>query len=116
MENNEFLELSYFLNSVLQLLQQADQIDDVAEDTKNALLKSAKEGSKALYEKLSNHFEAEMEKDEAREITFEELEEAAKPLVDLMRKKGHPLMAVLVTSRSADVLETVKGMPFPYDD
>ena len=64
MDSNGFLDLSYFLNSVLQLLQQADQIDDVAEDTKKALLKSAKEISKALYEKLSNHFEAEMEEGE----------------------------------------------------
>ena len=54
MENDKVLELSYFLNSVLLLLQQADRIEDVTEDTKIALLNSAKETSKAIFEELVN--------------------------------------------------------------
>lgn len=44
-------------------------------------------------------------------ITIEELEEAAKPLVELLREKGHPLLTVLVTSRSVNLVEAVKGAP-----
>lgn len=49
-------------------------------------------------------------------ITIEELEEAAKPIVKLLREKGHPLLTVLVTSRSVDLVEAVKGVPLEYDD
>ena len=57
-----------------------------------------------------------MEGKEKTSITHEELKEAAMPLVELLRKKGHPLMAVQVTSRSVDIYEAIKGMPFPPDD
>ncbi len=57
-----------------------------------------------------------MEGKEKTSITHEELKEAAMPLVELLRKKGHPLMVVQVTSRSVDIYEAIKGMPFPPDD
>lgn len=50
------------------------------------------------------------------EITLEQLEQAAMPLVELLRKKGHSLMVVQVTSRSVDVYKAIKGMPLPYED
>lgn len=49
-------------------------------------------------------------------ITIEELKEAAKPLVELLREKGHPLLTVLVTSRSVNLVEAFKGAPLEYDD
>lgn len=49
-------------------------------------------------------------------ITIEELKEATKPLVELLREKGHPLLTVLVTSRNVDLVEAVKGAPLEYDD
>lgn len=36
-------------------------------------------------------------------ITCEELHEAAKPLVNLLRKKGHPHMTAIVTPISAEI-------------
>lgn len=40
-------------------------------------------------------------------ITREELHEAAKPLVNLLRKKGHPHMTALVTSMTAEIMEGI---------
>ena len=57
-----------------------------------------------------------MEQKNEDEITLEQLEQAAMPLVELLRKKGHPLMVVQVTSRSVDIYKAIKGMPFPYED
>lgn len=50
------------------------------------------------------------------EITFEELQEAASPLVELLRKKGHPHMTVLVTDWNIELVEALKGIPMPYED
>lgn len=50
------------------------------------------------------------------DIAFAELEKAAEPLVELLRKKGTPMLTVIVTSRSVDVEQSVMGVPFPYDD
>ena len=49
-------------------------------------------------------------------IPFEEVEKAAKPLVELLREKGHPHMTALVTGRGVEITETVVGVPMPYDD
>lgn len=49
-------------------------------------------------------------------ITLEELQEAAMPLVELLRKKGHPHMLALVTDRAAEIAEMTLGLPLPYDD
>lgn len=51
-----------------------------------------------------------------REITFEELKSAAQPLVELLRKKGHPHMTVLVTDWNIELVEALKGIPMPYED
>lgn len=50
------------------------------------------------------------------EITYEELKGAAQPLVELLRKKGHPHMTVLVTDWNIELVEALKGVPMPYDD
>lgn len=50
------------------------------------------------------------------EITFDELQEAATPLVELLRKKGHPHMTVLVTDWNVELVEALKGIPIPYED
>nr|DAN97950.1 MAG TPA: hypothetical protein [Caudoviricetes sp.] len=50
------------------------------------------------------------------EITFDELQEAATPLVELLRKKGHPHMTVLVTDWNVELVEALKGIPMPYED
>ena len=49
-------------------------------------------------------------------ITPEELESAAQPLVELLRKKGHPHMTVLVTDWNVELVEALSGIPMPYDD
>ena len=55
-----------------------------------------------------------MEKEE--KITLEELQEAAMPLVELLRKKGNPCMLAYVTTRAAEIAEMTLGLPLPYDD
>lgn len=55
-----------------------------------------------------------MEKGE--KITFEELQKAAMPLVELLRKKGHPHMTAVVTGRSVVIAEDKLGVPLHYDD
>lgn len=49
-------------------------------------------------------------------ITLEELKTAAEPMLELLRKKGHPLMVVSINERSVELTETIKGVPCPYDD
>lgn len=49
-------------------------------------------------------------------ITPEELETAAQPLVELLRKKGHPHMTVLVTDWNVELVEALRGIPMPYED
>ena len=49
-------------------------------------------------------------------ITLEELQEAATPLVELLRKKGHPHMTVLVTDWNVELVEALRGIPMPYED
>lgn len=43
-------------------------------------------------------------------ISIEELQKAAAPLIELLQKKGTPMIAVLVTSEGADLFEAVIGM------
>lgn len=74
---------------------------------------------KILDEVLKETIE-EMEKEEQNskdgEITADELRKASEPLVELLRKKGHPHMLALVTDRAAEIAETTLGLPLPYDD
>lgn len=50
------------------------------------------------------------------DISFAELEQAAKPLVELLRKKGNPLIEVKVTCRNIDVTQALMGVPLSYED
>ncbi len=42
-------------------------------------------------------------------ISIKELQEAAKPLIELLRVKGHPMMVVHVTDEGADLFEALCG-------
>lgn len=57
-----------------------------------------------------------MEKQDQIQISFEELKKAAEPLVELLRKKGHPHMSIVVTGRSIVVTEDLMGVPLDYED
>ena len=50
------------------------------------------------------------------EITFDELKSAIESVVDLLCKKGHPHLSVVITQREVRVVEDKIGMPLPYDD
>ncbi len=49
-------------------------------------------------------------------VSIEELKKAAEPLVELLRKKGHPHMSAIVTERSVVVTEDLMGVPLEFDD
>lgn len=49
-------------------------------------------------------------------ITKEELEQAAQPLVELLRTKGHPHMTAIVSVDHAEIAEGIACVPFPYED
>ena len=49
-------------------------------------------------------------------ITKEELEQAARPLAELLRTKGHPHMTAIVSDDHAEITEGRVGVPFPYED
>ena len=53
---------------------------------------------------------------EQGKITFEELSEAVEKAVDLLRKKGHPHLSIVITQREVKVVEDKIGMPLDYDD
>lgn len=57
-----------------------------------------------------------MEKQDQNRISFEELKQAAMPLVELLRKKGHPHMSIVVTGRNIVVKEDLMGVPLEFDD
>ena len=44
---------------------------------------------------------------------IQELEEAAKPLADFLRKNFNPHVTVIVTGQSAEMVECLAGIPFP---
>lgn len=44
-------------------------------------------------------------------ITREELEEATKAIVDLLKKKGHPHMKVIIEQDHIELVEGVIGIP-----
>lgn len=50
------------------------------------------------------------------EITLEELQKAAMPLVELLRKKGNPRMLAFVSTMAAEITEMTLGLPLPLDD
>ena len=49
-------------------------------------------------------------------ITKEELEQAAQPLAELLRKKGHPHMTAIVSDDHAEISEGIVCVRFPYED
>jgi hypothetical protein len=49
-------------------------------------------------------------------ISFEELKSAAMPLVELLRKKGHPHLQVIVTDSMVKITEDKMGVPLEYED
>ena len=53
---------------------------------------------------------------EKEKITFEELKKASEPLVELLRKKGHPHMTVIVSDWAITLVKDIMGMPMPYAD
>lgn len=53
---------------------------------------------------------------ESEKITFEELQIAARPLAELLRKKGHPHMTAIVSDDHAEITEGIVCVPFPYED
>ncbi len=57
-----------------------------------------------------------MDKKASEKISLEELKEAAKPLVELLREKGHPHMSAIVTGRSVVLTEDIMGVPLDYED
>lgn len=50
------------------------------------------------------------------EINFEELKQAAEPLLELLREKGNPYTMIVVTQRDIKVLEDKQGIPCEYED
>ena len=47
---------------------------------------------------------------------FEELKEITKQAVEFLRKKGHPHITIIVTSREVKITEDIMGVPLDYDD
>ena len=57
-----------------------------------------------------------MEEKPTAKITFKELEKAAAPLINLLRKKGHSHMSAYVTVRNVVITEDIMGVPLNYED
>lgn len=49
-------------------------------------------------------------------IEFEELQEAAAPLVKLLQEKRHPHLMVIVQQDRIELTEGVMGVPVPCND
>lgn len=56
-----------------------------------------------------------MEK-ETKKITCEELKEVSMPLVELLRRKGHPHMTAVVTEKNVLLNDVFKGLPLERND
>lgn len=48
---------------------------------------------------------------EFKDVTFEELEKVSKPLIQLLKEKGHPNMSVIVRDNSIRIVEDVVFLP-----
>jgi hypothetical protein len=57
-----------------------------------------------------------MKKREDSEITFEELEKAVMPLVELLKNKGGERTAAIVTRNGVTIYQDITGIPLPPDD
>lgn len=49
-------------------------------------------------------------------IELDDLIKAASPLINFLRKKGHPHMSAIVTGRTVKIVSDIVGMPLDYDD
>lgn len=49
-------------------------------------------------------------------INLQELEELAKPLVELLRAKGNPYTKVVVEQSKITLQECTMDIPLPYED
>lgn len=52
----------------------------------------------------------------SNQITLQELEEACKPLKELLQQKGHPHMTIIIDQTGAEVLEGVCACKFELLD
>lgn len=46
------------------------------------------------------------------QISFDELKQAAEPLKELLRNKGHPHLVVVVSDDRVQIMEGIMGVPF----
>ena len=44
-------------------------------------------------------------------VEFDELQKAAEPVVDLLKKKGHPHMKVIIEQDHVELVEGLLGIP-----
>ncbi len=49
---------------------------------------------------------------ERTQISLKELKQAAEPLKELLRNKGHPHLVVVVSGEHVDLMEGIMGIPF----
>lgn len=49
-------------------------------------------------------------------IEFEELQEATKQVVELLKKKGHPHMMVIIQQDRVELTEGIMGVPVPCEN
>ena len=68
--------------------------------------------AEALNETLRETNGEKIKEQSKNEITSEELKEAAKPLVELLQKKGHAHMTAIITTKYAEITEGKVGVPF----
>lgn len=47
---------------------------------------------------------------------MEEFERLAKPLVDFLRERFHPLAQIIITDREAQLVEATYGVTFPQQE
>ena len=50
------------------------------------------------------------------EISYDELKEAARPLMELLRKKGNMEMSAFVTDETVVIMESLVGTSIEYND
>lgn len=55
-------------------------------------------------------------RDENKKITWKELEEASKPLKELLQKKGHPHMTIILDQNGVEILEGICACQFDLLD
>ena len=54
--------------------------------------------------------------DGMKESSYDELKEAARPLMELLRKKGNMEMSAFVTDETVVIMESLVGTSIEYND